>query len=596
MESIKPELMRELQEIVSRAQSDIKALSKQPRFKTRNSDTEVSSFFNSVFKFTQQAELQEEPWEVDSRKRDTWLRNFWKQEPHLSGVLNSVVSIDKNRGWSLIGTEGQVEAYLDILHDAEDGRGWRYFMSKQSEAFYTADIGSVTEIGRDGKNGPLAALYAVDPARCKLQTNPKKPISYYPPKNKKQDWRPNDFFRVTSMPSTDEKMRGLGYCAVSRAVTLTQIMVAVYQHDKEQLGARAPQGLLLLNNVPEQQWLQAMKTREVALDGLQRKWFGGVAVIASGGLEQMDAKLIGLSQLPPNFDREMFINGLMFGYALCFGYDPSEFWPVAGGPFGRATEVNVQHRKATGKGALDFILNFQEQLQQELPDTILFQFEQRDDEGEMMKIQVEQAQADLVKSIYESGLSEGAPLVTLEEARSLLARNNVIPREWTEVVEEVEGTDGQGILTPASRSIRRIYTVSQIEKKRLRDELLSQAQVYRAINRFPNQPLVHYEWPSNTMKMYFERASDAKRPFLWTGASVSSKKTKRRKSFNGRLARKYGQPVRRAVLYEGDNDFTTITDEDVDAAIANAYDTEFAEILDNEAITDEEVAELEAES
>ena len=59
-----------------------------------------------------------------------------------------------------------------------------------------------------------------------------------------------------------------------------------------------------------------------------------VEVIASGGMEQADAKLVALSQLPTGFDREVFTDQLMYGYSLVFGFDPTEFWPVNAGALG----------------------------------------------------------------------------------------------------------------------------------------------------------------------------------------------------------------------------------------------------------------------
>jgi len=70
-----------------------------------------------------------------------------------------------------------------------------------------------------------------------------------------------------------------------------------------------------------------------------------------------------------------------------------------GWALGTATETETQHRKATGKGGLDFALGFQEQLQRPdvLPETLHYEFEQRDEEGELLEIEVKTAQARLVR-------------------------------------------------------------------------------------------------------------------------------------------------------------------------------------------------------
>ena len=151
-------------------------------------------------------------------------------------------------------------------------------MRLQSLGYYTADLGTVSEVGRDGRNGPLRALWHVDPARCRLTGDTRTPLIYYPAGATAQQWRPHDFYRVVSLPSTNEQFRGLGFCAVSRCLELAKTMIAVLAHDQEQLGARAPKGLLLLHNISESQWNNAMAARQETLDKLERAYFGGVAV------------------------------------------------------------------------------------------------------------------------------------------------------------------------------------------------------------------------------------------------------------------------------------------------------------------------------
>src|SRR5690606_32770790 len=202
---------------------------------------------------------------------------------------------------------------------------------------------------------------------------------------------------------------------------LSKIMLAVYSHELEMLGARAPKGLLLLQNISEGQWQEAMKARDAALDSKMRQYYDSVAVLAQEGVDSVDAKLVALSQLPQGFDLEVFTNLLMYAYALAFGYDPIEFWPVLAGQLGRGRETDIQHRKGTGKGGMEFVFGLQDRLQQELPPTLLFQFEERDAEGELIDAQIHKAWADVAKVLTDGGV------LTPEQARMYLADKSVIP-------------------------------------------------------------------------------------------------------------------------------------------------------------------------
>ncbi|NLD44101.1 MAG: hypothetical protein GX657_11475, partial [Chloroflexi bacterium] len=486
---------------------------------------------------------------------DRWLRAFWRLEPRLAGVMNSVTLIDANRGWSLVGGRNQVLRYTDILHNAEDGAGWRALMRKLSLSYWATDMGAVCELGRDGAGGPLRALYHVDSARCRLTGKRTMPLEYHPAAGGVQEWAAGDFLRVASMPSDDEAFRGLGFSAVSRCVEIARLLYAVLQHDQEQVGARAPKGLLLLQGISETQWEESLAAREADMASLERRYYGGVQVLASSGIEQVDAKLVALSQLPQNFDAKMFLDLSMYGYALCFGYDPSEFWPVQFGALGRGNETEVQHRKATGKGGLDFALSLQEQLQNELPGTLAFEFEQRDEAGELTTAALAQAKLNVVTTAYKAGLGQGESLLTRDEARSLLVDAGIIPPEWTEAEEDVQVADTQDV-----------------------DRWLDTAAVRRAMARWPEEEIVVYSWPSRRLRVLSKisqmRRTERRRP---------RRRTRREDAADG-------------VLYE--DDLVTITEADVDTAIAQArrrVGDEFAELLTAPTMTDDDYAALEGE-
>lgn len=464
------------QEAIERAEPK----SKQPRFTTgeTGSTLDIEAIFNSVFAWVEDCDAPP-PYVKDSRNRDKWLREFWPKESLLAGVLNSVTLIDANRGWSIIGGRNQVNRFVQVSHNLEGGKGWRHYHRKGSLGFRSADIGSINEIGRDGRNGPMRTLWTVDPARCRFTGKLSEPLRYYPSGNKKSvPFRSEDYFSVTSMPSTDETFYDLGYCAVSRAYELAQTMIAVYRYDHEQLGARAPRGLLLLQNIDELIWQKAMETRNEQLDSMEQLYYGGVAVLAGGATDMdVDAKLIALSNLPKDFDRKVVTDLYIYSLALLFGFDPSEFWPVSGGVIGRGTETELQHEKATLKGVGDYPETWQEKYQGQLPPTIQFEFDKRDDVGELKAAQVKQAQVDVITKMYEAGLNQGVPLIEKWEARSLLAEENLIPQEWTEIEEDASADED----TP-------------FEQEDRIKQMAMNPYIQRSIFEHPYEPVVRYHY------------------------------------------------------------------------------------------------------
>src|SRR5690606_34107752 len=173
------------------------------------------------------------------------------------------------------------------------------------------------------------------------------------------------------------------------------------------------------------------------------------------GMDQMDAKLIGLSQLPDGFDREVVTNQIMYGISMIFGYTPDEFWPVQYGALGRARETEIHHMRAVTKGGSDFTLGIQDRLQRELPDTVLFEFDKRDSETDILEAEVYQAWAKVAESLYGNNIPQFVErpeqrLLTREEVRSLLASKGIINADMTEVVEDTVA-NAQGTIRNRTR-------------------------------------------------------------------------------------------------------------------------------------------------
>jgi hypothetical protein len=334
--------------------------------------------------------------------------------------------------------------------------------------------------------------------------------------------------------------------------------------------------LLLLQNVSEAQWNQSLEARQAEQDNLERRYYGGVQVLASAGMEQIDARLVALSQLPTGFDAKTFVDLSMYGYALCFGYDPSEFWPVQFGALGRGNEAEAQSVKALGKGGADFALALQERLQNELPSALAFEFEERDRDSELADAASDMARLGVVTSAYEAGLTSGASLISRQEARTLLAERGLIPEEWALVDDSVTVTDTED-MTPEPESPTPESAPEEVNGEEPTAEptpspaerWLDTERIQRAMRVFPREPIVQYTWPSGKLRT------------LW----------------QPRLKSRYYQMTRAAdesePVYESGS--VVITEQDIDNAIAQGarrVGAEFAQLLDAPTLTPEQLAAL----
>lgn len=451
-------------EIVQQVERVVK--SKQPRFDKRSAE----EFVRQIIYMVQRADYELPFYSSDTRKRDKELLRFVRSESLLSGVVSSAVSRDKNRGWTLTGAARQVSAFGKKLHSVHDGEGWRQFISLNANCWYCTDFGYASEIGFS-KRGVAETMWHLDPTHCRI-TGINNPPMYYYPDVGKVPLKRYEYIHGNSMPSPEENMNRAGFCSVERALEFSRLMVGINKHQLEKLGVSPAKGIILSKGIKREEFSQAVAQANEDAENAGAFYYRGVLALFTNNTEA-DIELIGLSELPENFELTEFIDVIMQGYALSFGYPVGEFWAIHSGSFGRTGEMKEQQQQATAKGELDFALSLQEQLQTYfLPPTIDFQFDQRNDRGELVRAETVTKAWQIIKEAYETGLQYGQPIISKEQAKELMADLGIIPQEWTEITDDVTASD----------------------LKEIRERALSKPEIIDAIYRMPDEPIVSYTY------------------------------------------------------------------------------------------------------
>ena len=544
---------REDLETVERAVGDLKT--QQPRFQ------DVDQAFASLMRWTNWSQ-QIPPYSADSRARDRWLAENWWREPHWAGMLRNEAALNANRRWTLTGGRNAVARARRVLNQhwvAADVWGHRQGMTAATIAYHTQDLGAVIETARvdmgAGFVGPLAGFLHVDSSQARLTGKTQTPLEY-----QNKPWGLEDYWRFPALVNPLDSMRGLGLCSTSLVWELVTVLMAVYTHDQEMLGARAPKGLLLLQNITSDQWAQAMEEHSNNLSSMERDYYGGVAVLATMAGMAPEAKLVALSQLPAGFEKKTVVELIIYAMALVLGRDPAEYWPVSGGSFGRSQETAIQHRKATNKAGNEFVRQYESRLNDEtfgLGRGVHFEFEARDDEGRLTAAEVSTAWGKVAELLYKPGGAQGEPLLDRETVLALLVREGVLTPDMTPQTEvEVQATD--------------------TDVARARDWAMGNERVeaYVAACRAQGRPetIVQYHWPNaKAPSILFELDTDGSaydeggrqlwRSSVWVNRAPASDAEE--------------------VLYQHDdpNDAFTITQSDVDSAIAEAGARVSAELM-----------------
>lgn len=455
-----------------------------------NTEKGQLAFLQHIVRMVEKVDEAIPEYSSDTRHRDKALLNFVRSESLLGGVVSSVVSQDKSRPWKLVGPARQVSTYSNKLHNVNMGQGWRSFISKMAQSWYATNLGFAAEIGFRSKNGPAETLYSFDPTKLRLTGNAEYPLVYYKRSNTPLGpsalsgdgiyLRNSEFLHGNSLPALEEELNGAGYCAVERALNFTRILIGLSSHLLEKLGIAPPKGILHGKGITRKEWESGIEQSQEAMDNANISVYRDVITLLTSN-EDAALELIGLSELPDNFDLANYVEVFMNAYALAFNVSLYSIWMPASNNLGRGSEAKSSLENAKIRGELDFSLSFQEDIQTKfMPETVNFTFDNRTDAHEAERIERDHKYTTMVKEMMEIQTEEGG-LISKEQGLQLLAQQGIIPNSWADnVSEELETTDLQ-----ESRK-RALHTPS----------------VQRAAYYNPDEPIVEYIYNDNTERRF----------------------------------------------------------------------------------------------
>lgn len=309
------------------------------------------------------------PWGRAPALRDRQLRDFWPTESFLAGALADITFRNSTYEWEIRGASNGVETLLtDMLKSAiaGDSFGWTNFALKFSLDLYTQDNGAFIELIRDpgvdansrftNERAPVLGIAHMDSNQCQRTGNPEYPVLYTDREGKVHKLAWYQVIPFSEFPSPIEKMNSVGYCGVTRALRLAQIMRSILLFKDEKISGRHFKAIHVVSGVSRMDLEDAKKRTSEDADnkGLQR--YTDPVILASLDPEKpVSTATIDLAGLPEgfNFDQEMkwYITGL----ASCLGTDYQEFAPLPGGGIGSSNQSQTLNRKSSAKGPAMFM-------------------------------------------------------------------------------------------------------------------------------------------------------------------------------------------------------------------------------------------------
>lgn len=338
--------------------------------------------------------------------RDLFLSKVWMEEPILAGVVYSMITKISSLKWFVTGKRSIAAPFAKILSGAAymGGYNWGGFLPSSAEDFYTTNRGTFWETPRN-PDFSLEDLGTIDSLCCVLTGNSQYPLAYWSEETgQKLLFQPGTFSHITSLPSPREYRWGMGYCLVDRAYVAARLLMGLHDYDEEKLNNLPPEGVAAVTGLTMSEFQDALALWQTARKTNNSLTFPQVLwLLGSQPNANVDVKMIGFSQLPESFSRkevtEQYINTL----ALAAGMDTAEFWTMgSGGKLGgSAGNAEVQHLKAKGKGASEFVSAVERELNGNLPDDAEYKFDTQDIEEDANAAAVAKGWVNALLPLYD---------------------------------------------------------------------------------------------------------------------------------------------------------------------------------------------------
>lgn len=392
-----------------------------------------------------------------SEQRDIDLRNFWKKSDHLSGAVYSMVSKITSIPFAIIpdnvsdNSEYRHATKLanDLMSAAEFGGGWQSFLSLMLEDYLTTDNGMFAEIiGEGDPAGPIigrpVSIAHLDSARCQRTGNAEFPVLYRSYNGKLHKLHYSRVMFDAQLSSPIEEMNGVGFCAVSRCINVSQVLVDILTYEQEKLGSRPHRAILIpKGGLDPSDVATAFQIAESAMDNQGLSRYSKVVLAGSASMPEAGIDKVELSSLPDGFEEETSVMLGMATIALAFGVDARELFPAMTSGATRA-DAQLAHLKQRGKGPGQ-ILQVVEQLFnfKYLPGNMRLVFDYQDDAQDRQKAEISKIRADRRKQDIDSGA------IDIRTTRELMMQDGEISRRQFERMELIDGrlVDGSPVVS-----------------------------------------------------------------------------------------------------------------------------------------------------
>lgn len=407
----------------------------------------------SMFSFLTKAGEVIPPWW--SRGRDIALRNVVIGNDNLSSAQYNFVSrltatpvhiIPKDK--SISSHVEQAALYERVLQHRTESRsdrtrkGWNFGFGMFLQDLTGVDNGGVFVVDGPGRgDGPLTGmptkLVHLDSVQVSRTRSAEFPIVYTDYDGKKYKIHHSRVIIISSMPSTIQSMYGVGLCAISRCIHVSQILLDQLVYKEEKLGSRPKERLIIgKKGITGQDIANAFYAADQSMNAQGLTRYSKTVVLAPNSRSsssEIDLEIQDLVDAGTIFDEQTSTTLGMYTVALAFGVPARWFWPATATGATKA-DATLSHIVGMQQGPGEILRSVKEALDMKfLPPHLEVSFDYQDDAQDRDQAEIKNTRAAQRKTDIEDGV------ITIRVAREQALNSGDITQAQFDAMELEDG-------------------------------------------------------------------------------------------------------------------------------------------------------------
>lgn len=371
--------------------------------------------------------------------RDRFLMDFSRTESMAASAVYSMKTRIGTLNYSLNGPPRAKKFAQELLNAPGLGDNLPTLVQKLSSDLDTADNGAFMELWRPGKpdqappkGSPVLGFGHLDSRLCWRSFDPEFPVWYTNPiTGLIRKLHKDRVIYAADNPQPIELARGIGFCAMSRALRLVRMFRNMQIFADEKVSGRFVRALGAISGVSAGQVKRALENHKDEQDSKGYVIYNEIPFLIDPSTEgKNDIKILlqDLASIPDGFSFKDSADLYAYILAFCFGVDAREFWPATQSGATKA-DATVQNMKARGRGIGNRIQTMEYFLRAALPEAVDFEYDFTDDDQDEM-----QARIRGTKVSYLSNLLRDGAINNLEE-RALAIAEGIIDGALLETLD-----------------------------------------------------------------------------------------------------------------------------------------------------------------